>query len=78
MVNILEIHSGNNIVNVHEIVIDATYLYTEKPNDSFLFFDFESTLSTKIASYITGEIKILIVLLREIRNRELYGIITRI
>ena len=23
------IHLGNNIVNVHEIVIDATYLYTE-------------------------------------------------
>ena len=26
---------GNNIVNNDEIVIDATYLYTEKPNDSF-------------------------------------------
>ena len=33
--NEFEIHLGNKIVNVQENVIDATYLYTEKPDDSF-------------------------------------------
>ena len=32
---LFEIHLGNKIVNVYEIVMDATYLYTEKSTDSF-------------------------------------------